>query len=464
MGNSNGNSLSQMISYCENICKLLAEARVVDITSESEVNESFRFGLVKFGVYISDVDGVISDEECACMKNTLGTCPDASVIRELKHREKINFEQYGSTIPLVLKYAVVDDIKGIIANDPYKHQKGQIIVDTYKLFGQKMMASQHECNEVASRKMTAYIDKMTDFLKEYGVFHTSSDKLYPVSFATNDVKECDPKELEKMLEEFNALVGLTSVKKEVNSLVNLLKVQKLRMDAGLPVSDVSKHMVFSGNPGTGKTTVARTLANIYKNLGIIKGGQLVEVDRSGLVMGHIGQTAIKVMEVVDSAIGGILFIDEAYTLTVGKGESDFGQEAVDTLLKAMEDHRNDLIVIVAGYPELMDEFLNSNPGLKSRFNKFINFEDYTPEEQFAILESMCAKQKYILSEEAKSYTLEFFTERMKQPELNFANARDVRNYLEKAIANHASRVVNIEDASVEDLQMIKIEDVKSIEM
>lgn len=167
---------------------------------------------------------------------------------------------------------------------------------------------------------------------------------------------------------------------------------------------------------------------------------------------------------MDSALGGILFIDEAYTLTVGKGTGDFGQEAVDTLLKAMEDHRDDLIVIVAGYPELMDEFLNSNPGLKSRFNKFIHFDDYSPEEQLSILDGMCKKQQYILSEEARDYTLEYLTERMKQPELNFANARDVRNYLEKAISNHACRVVNIENATKEDLQTIMKDDVETIDI
>lgn len=458
------NSLEQMIHHCEDICKLLKEARVSDLTKDSEIQESFRFGLIKFGVYISDVDGVISDEEYACMKTILGACPDASILRELKHREKLDKDGYGSEIPLLLKYAVLADAKRLIPRDPFRQQKGQIVVDTYKLFGQQMMASQHDCNELASKKMTDYIDKMTDFIGQFGVKYNSSEKMYPVSFATNEVKECDPEELEKMLEEFNALVGLEGVKKEVNSLVNLLKVQKMRKDNGLPISDVSKHMVFSGNPGTGKTTVARTLAGIYQNLGILKGGQLIEVDRSGLVKGYVGQTAIKVMEVVESALGGILFIDEAYTLTVGKGQGDFGQEAVDTILKAMEDHRDDLIVIVAGYPDLMDEFLNSNPGLKSRFNKFIHFEDYSPEEQLKILDGMCKKQEYVMNEEARTYTLEFFKERMKQPDVNLANARDVRNYLEKAISNHACRVVSIENATKEDLQTILKEDVENIEM
>jgi len=178
----------------------------------------------------------------------------------------------------------------------------------------------------------------------------------------------------------------------------------------------------------------------------------------------VGQTAPKVMEVCESAFGGILFIDEAYTLTVGKGEGDFGQEAVDTLLKVMEDHRDDLVVIVAGYPDLMQEFLSSNPGLKSRFNKFIYFEDYTPDEQVAILEGICEKQDYCMTGEAMDYAREFFTKRAENKTISNANARDVRNFVEKAITNHATRVVNIENATKEQLSTFEKEDFESIEL
>ena len=179
-----------------------------------------------------------------------------------------------------------------------------------------------------------------------------------------------PQDVDKLLEELNAMIGLDRVKQEINSMVNLIRVQKIRDARGLKTSGMSHHMVFFGNPGTGKTTVARILAKIFEGLGVLEGGQLVEVDRSGLVCGYVGQTATKTQEVIDKAMDGILFIDEAYTLNVGKGENDFGQEAVDTILKAMEDHRERIIVIVAGYEEPMTEFLNSNPGLKSRFNKY----------------------------------------------------------------------------------------------
>ena len=186
--------------------------------------------------------------------------------------------------------------------------------------------------------------------------------------------------------------------------------------------------------------------------------------QSGLVCGYIGQTASKTAEVIESALGGVLFIDEAYTLTNGKGQGDFGQEAVDTLLKGMEDHRDDLVVIVAGYTELMEEFLDSNPGLRSRFNKFINFEDYTAEEEVEILINNCKKQAYMLSRDALEEARRFFTERVANKPEGYANARDVRNYLEKAISNQASRIVGLKDVDKNILAMLEKEDLVGIEL
>ena len=459
-------NLEQMIKHCEKICKLLYAYNIGGLAGTNDsVMESFRFSLIKFGVYLSEVDGTITKEERDCIKDTLGACPEAEELRQLKYRESLNRNQYGSAIPLILKYCVLADAKKIIPKDPYQNQKAQIVVDTYKLFGQHMMACQSEESILAAKKLTDYIENLNNFLEEFGVKKNSGEKLYTIDILGEDnIEKVSGESLEKLLEDFNSLIGLDEVKKEVNSLVNFLKVQKMRKEKNMKISDVSKHMVFSGNPGTGKTTVARILAEIYRNIGVLKKGQLVEVDRSGLVKGFVGQTATRVMEVVDSAIGGILFIDEAYTLTVGKGNGDFGQEAVDTLLKAMEDHRDDLVVIVAGYPDLMAEFLDSNPGLKSRFNKYIFFEDYTDKQLVSILKEMCEKQDYVLSNDAEEYAVQYFENRTACKPDNFANARDVRNFMEKAITNHATRVVDVTDASKECLSTLEKIDLEQVEL
>ena len=250
--------------------------------------------------------------------------------------------------------------------------------------------------------------------------------------------------------ELDGLVGLEKVKKDVKSMMNLVKVRKLRQDAGLPVPPLSLHMVFLGNPGTGKTTVARLLSGLYAAIGALSKGQLVEVDRSGLVAGYVGQTAIKTQEVITSALGGVLFIDEAYSLASG-GENDFGREAIETLLKAMEDHREDLVVIVAGYTGPMQRFLDSNPGLESRFNKRIFFEDYNGEELNAIFHLQCKKNGYELDDEAEAYAGEFFAAMYENRDENFGNGRDVRNQFEDMVVRQANRVAAMESPSKEDL-------------
>ncbi len=251
------------------------------------------------------------------------------------------------------------------------------------------------------------------------------------------------KSLEELMTELNALVGLEKVKSDVKSLTNMVRVMRMRKERGLPEVDMSLHLVFTGNPGTGKTTVARLLAGIYREIGVLEKGHLVETDRSGLVAKYVGQTAPLVMDVVNRALGGVLFIDEAYALVSRRGENDFGFEAVDTLLKAMEDHRDELIVIVAGYPDKMEEFLESNPGLVSRFNKFIFFDDYEPEELALIMERMGDRNGYLFDEEAKKKTRAVIETLYEGRTDNFANARTVRNYFEKMLTIHANRMAEI---------------------
>lgn len=264
--------------------------------------------------------------------------------------------------------------------------------------------------------------------------------------------------LEDILAKLNNLVGLENVKSDVNSLINLLQIRKLRAERGIGQPDMSLHLVFSGNPGTGKTTVARLLGEIYSKLGILSKGHLVETDRSGLVAGYVGQTAIKTQEKIKEAMGGILFIDEAYSLSASKGENDFGEEAIDTILKAMEDHRDDFIVIVAGYPQLMDDFLHSNPGLESRFNKHLFFDDYKPQELFDIFVSMEEKSSLKLDEKAENFLKGHFEDVYNCRGDNFANGRYVRNIFEKVLSNQADRLVDMEDISDDDLNTLTIED------
>ncbi len=276
---------------------------------------------------------------------------------------------------------------------------------------------------------------------------------------TEAAEEIPPKEdLADLKAELASYIGLDAVKREVEGLINMATVYKMRRDHDLPTADMSLHMVFSGNPGTGKTMIARFMARVYHSLDLLSKGHLIEVDRSGLVAGYIGQTAIKTAKITESAIGGVLFIDEAYTLTNGS-ENDFGFEAVDTILKAMEDNRDDLVVIVAGYTELMEDFIDSNPGLRSRFNKYIRFDDYTADEMVGIFELQCKKSCYTLSEDARAELVSYFAA-VSEAAGEFGNARGVRNVFEKILTAQANRLAACPDVTREMLMEITLEDVK----
>jgi len=275
-----------------------------------------------------------------------------------------------------------------------------------------------------------------------------------------EAQEEPPEKIEDLKKELHDYIGLDLIKDEVDSLINWIEICKARQEHGLPTPDLSLHMVFSGNPGTGKTMVARLMSRIYKSLGVLSKGHLVEVDRSGLVAGYVGQTAIKTAEVIEKAMGGVLFIDEAYALS-NRGSTDYGMEAIDTLLKAMEDHRDDLVVIVAGYTELMKDFVHSNPGLESRFNRFMYFPDYTVEEMTGIFKMRCEKSGYTMEEEAWD-TLKKILEEASQDVESFGNARGVRNLFEKAISAQADRLASDREAlTKESLMCLKACDLKA---
>ncbi len=266
------------------------------------------------------------------------------------------------------------------------------------------------------------------------------------------------------IDELNGLIGLTPVKSEITSLANYIKIQKMREEKGMSIPPLSLHCVFTGNPGTGKTTVARIVSRIYKELGLLNKGHLVETDRSGLVAEYVGQTAVKTNKIIDSALDGILFIDEAYSLVDG-GSSDYGKEAISTLLKRMEDDRDRLVVILAGYTDNMKQFIDSNPGLQSRFNRYISFPDYSEEELLKIFVSNANKFEYSITDDASNAVLSFFTEALKHKDRNFGNGRVARNLFEKVIETQANRLSATPIISERALATIEIDDiVKSLEL
>lgn len=453
--------LTESIYKCYEMCDYIEANGVIKDNLTNPLRENLRQEFLNFTLYLAYADGSIATSDIEFIKEEL--LVDLTVTASKKLYEARNLTTaFAEKIPYVLKYFVLADAGRKIPNDRYDNKKAKTLVETYRAIGQNYIAANPEATDTEINALTKYMLMFDKFLKEYGLLRPDQNLAADLDKAANE--DDNIKTTEELLTELNSLTGLEAVKQEINQLTNLVKVQAIRKERGLNTATINKHLVFSGNPGSGKTTVARLLSQIYKSIGVVTKGHLVEVDRSGLVCGYIGQTATKTAEVIDSALGGILFIDEAYTLTNNKGQGDFGQEAVDTLLKGMEDHRDDLIVICAGYTELMEEFMDSNPGLRSRFSKVLVFEDYNADELIEILKSMCKKQDYKLSSDALNAAKDFFADRVSKHLDTFANARDVRNYLEKAITNQATRIVNISEPKDDQLTTIELEDVTGIEL
>lgn len=426
--------------------------------------------LLNFTTYLSASDGTIATFEADFLKEyfNINMTPDeiSSYITENNTYSK-EFEQ---TIPKTLiRFVEIEKAKKTTdKNNTFVKSISDAVayVKVFEAVGKEFIVCDGEATEEEVSDFSTYTDMLKKYVtRELGDISDMQSSIDTDNIhAGEDVPMYDEngeriETLEELLEQLNALTGLSEVKRDVNSLIHLQEIKKLRKQRGLKEIPVSNHLVFYGNPGTGKTTVARLLAKIYHRMGILTTGQFMEVDRSGLVGGYVGQTALKTKEVIDKAMGGVLFIDEAYTLTYNKSENDYGKEAIDTLLKAMEDNRDNFIVIVAGYPELMAQFVDSNPGLRSRFNKYINFVDYNPQELMEIYYGMCDNSGYINTAEAIAYVEDYLTKKYETRGQNFANAREVRNLLERAVLKQADRLYEVKNLTNEQICTLELSDV-----
>lgn len=297
----------------------------------------------------------------------------------------------------------------------------------------------------------------SNLIKYYG--YKTLQNIFKPDIETSE----DTRTLEELLDELNSLVGLSNVKAKVNDLIAYQKVQKLRREWDLYSSKNTLHLAFTGNPGTGKTTVARIVGYIYKQIGLLSKGHFAEVSRTDLIAGYQGQTALKVKAVIEKAKGGVLFIDEAYSITENDHSDSYGRECLTELTKALEDYRDDLVVIVAGYTEPMKKFFQSNLGLKSRFNTFIEFPDYVADELVEMLKLLCDNNDYVLDESVLIVIRGFLVESISKKDENFANGRLVRNLYDDLVMNHARRVANINNPTKDELSTIISDDFKILQ-
>ncbi len=408
----------------------------------------------KYLAFIIAADGTVTDGETKFINEYLDL--------GMKTRDLANF---------ITAYDLMDrrfasKLPAAFEENLYNPDVSRAYIRLMELLGKLCIVSDEEAVQDEVDCFVAYMQTLYTAFNER---HPDCKMVFadPVDHSEEGLKQEDvpdeEKTLPELLKELDELIGLQTVKKNVYTLVHLQDIQAERERRGLKRIPISNHLVFMGNPGTGKTTVARLLARIYYRLGVIQSNTFVEVDRSGLVAGYVGQTAIEVSSVMDTAKNGVLFIDEAYSLATGL-KGDYGHEAIQTLLKRMEDDRDKMVVIVAGYPKLMEQFISSNPGLRSRFSNTIFFPDYTPDELIEILQYIAEKNNMKVSAAGLDYAKEILKRRYETRGENFANAREVRNMFEHAVLVQADRLYGRIEISDDDLCTLEPDDFRMYEL
>lgn len=445
-------SSAKLLSFCKELNNDTQFVQLSNALVNKETNQSGLYKAEHF--FLSDIVALIEIKKELTEKQWFSLAYYYDVLRNEKFVDE-------TAIKTLNRLAVSPDFKQniqkLLAGSKIAPNEKEVKGFVIETLSNSKNAKLEEAKKHFENVYQNILGASTEIQTEIKTILENQEPKQPVNAAISLPPENDS--LEKVMAELDALIGLEEVKADIKELINLLEIQKKRKEAGLQNIDIALHTVFLGPPGTGKTTVARLLSRIFKLLGFLSAGQLYETDREGLIAGYVGQTAIKTDKVVDESIGGVLFVDEAYSLNQNAMQSDYGAEAVNTILKRMEDNRDDLAVVVAGYTEPMQIFIESNPGLRSRFNRYFHFDHFKPEQLYAIFEASCKKLDFVLTDDAIDKLNETFELLYEKRDESFGNARVVRNLFEKCVQNQANRVIQIKTITRDVLRALTDEDI-----